>query len=65
MSSTFEKSMNKISKIVETLEKGDVEFEKVVELYETGLTLIKDCKKSLELAENRIKQVELGKSKNV
>lgn len=50
---TFEENMNRLSKIVAELEKGDIPLEKAVELYGEGVKLSAECKK--QLAEAQIK----------
>lgn len=51
---TFENNMEKLSKIVSELEKGEIPLEKAVELYGEGLKLSAECKKQLAEAQLKI-----------
>ncbi|MBP5280243.1 MAG: exodeoxyribonuclease VII small subunit [Erysipelotrichaceae bacterium] len=54
---SFEKQMLKLQEIVENLEKGDVELDESIALYEEGLKLSKGLKKQLTDFENRINEL--------
>ena len=54
---SFEKQMLKLQEIVEKLEKGDVELDASIALYEEGLKLSKGLKKQLTDFENRINEL--------
>ncbi|MBO7697635.1 MAG: exodeoxyribonuclease VII small subunit [Erysipelotrichaceae bacterium] len=54
---SFEKQMLKLQEIVEKLEKGDVELDESIALYEEGLKLSKGLKKQLTDFENRINEL--------
>ena len=58
-SASLEKSLQRLQKIVEQLERGDVPLEEALELYEEGIALSKACGEKLNQAELTIKR--LGK----
>ena len=51
---SFESSVKRIEEIVNALEKGDVELEKSLELFQEGAGLIKSCSKALDDAEQKL-----------
>jgi exodeoxyribonuclease VII small subunit len=51
---TFEQGLERLEKIVEELEKGDLALERSLELFEEGMKLSAACRKKLEEAENRV-----------
>ncbi len=53
----FEEAMEKLEKIVELLESGELSLEDSVKSFEEGIELSKLCKKKLESAENRVKKI--------
>jgi len=53
----FEEAMEKLEKIVEDLESGELSLEDSVKSFEKGIELSKLCKKKLESAENRVKKI--------
>jgi exodeoxyribonuclease VII small subunit len=53
----FEKSMKKLEKIVDELEKGEYSLEESLQKFEEGLTLGKSCREMLEKAELRVRQL--------
>ena len=56
---SFTKSLKKLKEIVEKLDKGDLELEEAVKLYEEGIKLHKKCIEELNNA--KLKFEELGK----
>lgn len=50
----FEECLQRLEKIVEDLEKGDVPLEQALKLFEEGVQLSNSCRKELEQAEGRI-----------
>jgi exodeoxyribonuclease VII small subunit len=50
----FEECLQRLEKIVEDLEKGEVPLEKALTLFEEGMRLSADCRKELETAEGRV-----------
>lgn len=56
----FEARLERLGKIVEELEKGDLPLERGVALFKEGQVLAKACRKQLEEARNEIKVVSEG-----
>lgn len=54
---TFEQSLGRLEKIVQSLEQGDVALEESLKLYEEGIQLSKECMETLGKAEVKIKQL--------
>ena len=54
---SFETALNQLETIVSRLEKGDVELEKAIDLYERGEKLKARCEALLASAEERIEAV--------
>jgi exodeoxyribonuclease VII small subunit len=50
----FEECLQRLEKIVEELEKGDVPLEKSLTLFEEGMQLSASCRKELEQAEGKV-----------
>jgi len=50
----FEKALERLQEIVETLENGNIDIEKSLEYYEEGINLIKQCSSKLKKIENKI-----------
>ncbi len=57
---SFTQNLKKLKEITEKLEKGDLQLEEAVKLYEQGLELYKECQKKLKNA--KLKFEELKKS---
>lgn len=51
----FEKQMERLRKIVETLETGNLSLDKGVSLYKEGLALAHRCRKQLENARHEVR----------
>jgi exodeoxyribonuclease VII small subunit len=51
---TFEKGLERLEKIVQELERGDLPLERSLELFEEGMKLSGNCRKQLEEAENKV-----------
>ena len=51
---TFEKGLERLEKIVQELEKGDLPLERSLELFEEGMKLSGNCRRQLEEAENKV-----------
>ena len=51
---SFEQGLERLEKIVQELEKGDLALERALELFEEGMKLSANCRKKLEEAENRV-----------
>jgi exodeoxyribonuclease VII small subunit len=54
---SFEDSLNRLEKIVESLERGQVPLDDALNLYEEGIQLSKACAEKLKAAEIRIKKL--------
>ena len=50
----FENSINKLEKIVDELESGELSLEKSLKIFEEGIKLSSLCQKTLTLAEQKI-----------
>jgi exodeoxyribonuclease VII small subunit len=50
----FEECLQRLEKIVDELEKGDIPLEKSLALFEEGMQLSNTCRKELEQAEGRV-----------
>ena len=50
----FEECLDRLEKIVNELEKGDVSLERALELFEEGMSLSGACRKQLEEAEGKV-----------
>ena len=51
---TFEKGIERLEKIVQELEHGELPLERSLELFEEGMKLSGNCRKQLEEAENKV-----------
>ena len=49
--------MQRISEIVSTMEDGNLPLEKLIDSYEEGIGLVKDCQEKLDTAEKRIQVI--------
>ena len=52
---SYEQIFVELENIVEKMDSGDISLEKSLELFEKGVSLIKDGKKKLDQAESRVK----------
>jgi exodeoxyribonuclease VII small subunit len=50
----FEDCLQRLEKIVDELEKGDLPLEKALALFEEGITVSASCRKELEAAEGKV-----------
>lgn len=57
---TFEAAMRELEEIVSALEKGNVDLDKSIALYERGEELKKHCDRLLKNAEARIEKIVQG-----
>jgi len=60
---TFEENLQKLEKIVEQLESGEIDLEKSVKLYEEGMILKNSCEDKLKKVELQIKKIKLENNK--
>lgn len=62
---SFEDSLNKLEKIVEQMESGDLKLEDSLKLFEDGMKLTKECNTRLNEIEKKVKQLlKSAKSKD-
>ena len=54
---TFEKAIEELEDIIQSLEQGDVPLDNTIELYERGAKLKDFCEKKLKDAEIKIKKI--------
>ena len=57
---SVEESFNDIESIIAEMQKEDVTLDRSFELYNQGLTLIKECNEKLDSMEKQIKIIEEG-----
>jgi exodeoxyribonuclease VII small subunit len=50
----FEECLQRLEKIVEELEKGNVPLEQAIKLFEEGIKLSNSCRQELEAAEGKV-----------
>ncbi len=50
----FEKSLEELEKLVETMENGDISLEDSLKYFERGIELTRLCQKSLKEAEQKV-----------
>lgn len=50
----FEESLQRLEKIVDELEKGELPLKKALGLFEEGIALSASCRKELEAAEGKV-----------
>ena len=50
----FEECMQRLEKIVDDLEKGNVPLEQAIKLFEEGVKLSNSCRQELEAAEGKV-----------
>lgn len=55
--SSFERCLEELEKIVKELEAGDLPLERSLELFEKGMSLSESCRRQLEEAETRIEML--------
>jgi exodeoxyribonuclease VII small subunit len=57
---TFERALKELESIVERLEKGAVELEESISIYERGEALREHCDRLLKQAEAKVEKLTLG-----
>ena len=57
----FEKAMTRLENIVEELERGDLDIDKSLEIFEEGIKMSRVCSKKLNEAEAKIEKLTKGK----
>ena len=53
----FEAALNELEQIVGKLERGELKLEEALKLFERGVELAKQCRRSLETAELKVKRL--------
>ena len=51
---SFEKALEKLEKIVEDLESGDISLDEALQRYEEGVKLVRLCNKKLDTAQKKV-----------
>lgn len=64
MVKTFEENMSELEKIVEKLEKGDVNLDDAIGEFKKAMDLIKECDEKLKNAEDTIAEI-VGENKDI
>ena len=57
---TYEDSVKRLEDIVSALERGDASLDESLKLFEEGTTLIKNCGKQLDAAEQKVVLLRSG-----
>ena len=55
--SSFENDLKSLQKILEDIEKDDLSLEMMIKKYQEGVEISKKCQKTLQEAEQRIKEI--------
>ena len=55
----FEESLEKLSRLVEKMESGDLSLEESLKVFEEGIKLSKDCQNALSEAEKKVQALLL------
>ena len=58
----FEKAMSRLENIVDELERGDLDIDKSLEVFEEGIKMSRLCSKKLNEAEAKIEKLTKGKT---
>lgn len=58
----FEDAIDKLEQIVTDMEHNKVDLNSMIENYKEGMTLLKFCKKSIDLAELKVSEISGEKS---
>ena len=61
----FEKAMSRLEKNVEELERGDLDIDKSLEIFEEGIKMSRVCSKKLNEAEAKIEKLTKSKKGEV
>jgi exodeoxyribonuclease VII small subunit len=54
---TLESAMQRIAEIVTTMETAELPLEKLIDAYEEGVGLVKNCQEKLDAADKRIQTI--------
>ena len=60
-SMSFETALKQLESIVGNLERGDVELEQSIKIYERGEALKAHCSALLKAAEDKVEKIKLGR----
>ena len=60
----FEKSLKELEQIVEELQNGDISLDESIKLFERGIKLSDECRKTLETARQKITSLTEEEQKN-
>lgn len=60
----FEKSLDELEKIVEELQNGDISLDESIKLFERGIKLSNECRKTLETARQKITSLTKEEQEN-
>ena len=60
----FEKSLDELENIVEQLQNGDISLDESIKLFERGIKLSDECRKTLETARQKITSLTEEEQKN-
>jgi exodeoxyribonuclease VII small subunit len=55
---SFESAITELERIVQEMESGAIPLEEALERYQRGVGLLKYCQQTLEVAEQRVRQLE-------
>ena len=55
--SSFENDLKSLQKILEDIEKDDLSLEMMIKKYQEGIEISKKCQKTLQEAEQKIKEI--------
>lgn len=55
----FEQSLAQLEALVQKLESGDMALEDALQAFESGVTLVRECQQSLQVAEQRVQKLML------
>lgn len=61
----FEQSLGEVQRIIDAIEGGNVTLERSIEQYARGMQLINRCRKLLDRAESRIRQLTVDEQGNL
>ena len=56
---TFERSLNRLEELVETLESDELNLDEALAAYEEGVGLARRCRERLDTAEMRVQELSL------
>lgn len=62
---SFEKSLDKIKKIVDQLESSELSMDKSIEKFEEGTKLIKECYKKLEDVKKKVELIVVNSEEEI